>query len=167
MKNLLDFIKAVGQDIKELEANAAPERHGPTGWFLDRSVDPWVFRFDNGASLTLGNVDQRAYIYPDSSPITAVGISQYRVVLTLMRQANGSISVADWREVSNAARFWNLAKVTNPVRDASGWDFSKAMYNAADTSGPSRRSQHILIRCYFELGIFTEEDILSFGAVKK
>lgn len=167
MKNLLDFIKAVGQDVKELKANTVPERHGPTGWFLDRSVNPWQFRFDNGASLTLGNVDRRAYIYPNSSPITDVKLSEYRVILTLMRQANGSISAEDWRNVSNVARFWNLAKVTNPVRDSSGWDFSKAMYNAADTSAPSRRSHHILIRCYYELGVFTEEDILSFGAVKK
>lgn len=167
MKNLLDFIKAVGQDIKELKASAAPERHGPTGWFLDRSVDPWVFRFDNGASLTLGNVDQRAYIYPDSSPITEKKTSEYRVILTLMRVANGSVTVADLREAGYVARFWGSAQVTNPVRDSSKWDFAKAVYNAGDANGPSRRNQHILIRCYYELGIFTEEDILSFGAVKK
>lgn len=167
MKSLLDFVKAVGKDVKELKANVVPERYGPTGWFLDRSVDPWQFRFDNGASLTLGNVDQRAYIYPDGSPITEKKTSEYRVVLTLMRVANGSVTVADLREAGYVARFWNLARVTNPVKDSSGWDFSKAMYNANDASGPSKRHQKFLIQCYFELGVFTEADILSFGAVKK
>ena len=42
------------------DSGGSSKRYGPTGWFLDRSVTPWQFRFDNGSSLTLGNVDQRA-----------------------------------------------------------------------------------------------------------
>lgn len=143
------------------------ERYGPTGWFLDRSVTPWQFRFDNGSSLTLGNVDQRAYIYSESSPLTIDKLSEYRVILSLMRTANGSTPISSWNTANIVARFWGSAEVTNPVNDSSHFDFSKAQYNPSDSSGPSKRNQPILIRCYYELGVFTEDDILSFGAVRK
>lgn len=143
------------------------ERYGPTGWFLDRSVTPWQFRFDNGSSLTLGNVDQRAYISQDNDPITIDKLSEYRVILGLMRTANGSVPISSWSTANTIARFWGSAEVTNPVKDSSLFDFSKAQYNPNDTSGPSKRNQPILIRCYYELGVFTENDILSFGAVRK
>lgn len=168
--NLLETIKAIGEDIKQLKqsnATETKERYGPTGWFLDRTVTPWQFRFDNGCSLTLGNVDKRAYIYSESAPITIDKLSEYRVVLSIMRTANGSTPIESWANANIVARFWNMAEVTNPVNDASKFDFTKAMYNPNDSSGPSKRSQHILIRCYYELGVFTEEDILSFGAVRK
>ncbi|MEY8458577.1 hypothetical protein [Lactococcus ileimucosae] len=149
------------------DSGGASKRYGPTGWFLDRSVTPWQFRFDNGSSLTLGNVDQRAYITQDNDPITIDKLSEYRVILGLMRTANGSVPISSWGTANTIARFWGNAEVTNPVNDSSLFDFSKAQYNPNDTSGPSKRNQHILIRCYYELGVFTEDDILSFGAVRK
>lgn len=152
--------------LESLGGGSNAPRYGPTGWFLDRSVSPWQFRFDNGSSLTLGNVDQRAYIYSESAPLTVDKLSEYRIVLSLMRTANGSVPISSWASANTIARFWGGAEVTNPVNDASLFDFSKAMYNPNDTSGPSKRSQPILIRCYYELGVFTEEDILSFGVVK-
>lgn len=155
------------ESLKSGNTSITNARYGPTGWFLDRTVIPWQFRFDNGCSLTLGNVDQRAYIYSESAPLTIDKLSEYRVVLSLMRTANGSVPISSWSSANTVARFWGGAEVTNPVNDASLYDFSKAMYNPSDTSGPSKRSQSILIRCYYELGVFTEEDILSFGVVKR
>ncbi|MBO4127936.1 collagen-like protein [Streptococcus suis] len=155
------------ESLKGNNSSSSDTRFGPTGWFLDRSASPWQFRFDNGSSLTLGNVDQRAYIYSESAPLTIDKLSEYRVVLSLMRTANGSVPISSWSSANTVARFWGGAEVTNPVNDASLFDFSKAMYNPNDTSGPSKRSQPILIRCYYELGVFTEEDILSFGVVKR
>lgn len=149
------------------DSGGSSKRYGPTGWFLDRSVTPWQFRFDNGSSLTLGNVDQRAYIYSESSPLTIDKLSEYRVILSLMRTANGSTPISSWSTANIVARFWGNAEVTNPVNDSSLFDFSKAQYNPNDSSGPSKRNQPILIRCYYELGVFTEDDILSFGAVRK
>ncbi|MEY8443369.1 hypothetical protein AALA52_03810 [Lactococcus ileimucosae] len=149
------------------DSGGSSKRYGPTGWFLDRSVTPWQFRFDNGSSLTLGNVDQRAYIYSESSPLTIDKLSEYRVILSLIRTANGSTPISSWSTANIVARFWGNAEVTNPVNDSSLFDFSKAQYNPNDSSGPSKRNQPILIRCYYELGVFTEDDILSFGAVRK
>ncbi len=149
------------------DSGGSSKRYGPTGWFLDRSVTPWQFRFDNGSSLTLGNVDQRAYIYSESSPLTIDKLSEYRVILSLMRTANGSVPISSWSTANIVARFWGSAEVTNPVNDSSLFDFSKAQYNPNDSSGPSKRNQPTLIRCYYELGVFTEDDILSFGAVRK
>ncbi|MEY8538146.1 hypothetical protein AALM99_06795 [Lactococcus muris] len=149
------------------DSGGSSKRYGPTGWFLDRSVTPWQFRFDNGSSLTLGNVDQRAYITQDNDPITIDKLSEYRVILGLMRTANGSVPISSWGTANTIARFWGSAEVTNPVNDSSLFDFSKAQYNPNDSSGPSKRNQPILIRCYYELGVFTEDDILSFGVVRK
>ncbi|WP_271328021.1 hypothetical protein [Lactococcus muris] len=149
------------------DSGGSSKRYGPTGWFLDRSVTPWQFRFDNGSSLTLGNVDQRAYIYSESSPLTIDKLSEYRVILSLMRTANGSTPISSWSTANIVARFWGNAEVTHPVNDSSLFDFSKAQYNPNDSSGPSKRNQPILIRCYYELGVFTEDDIQSFGAIRK
>lgn len=143
------------------------ERYGPTGWFLDRSVSPWQFRFDNGCSLTLGNVDQRAYIYAETQPLTEERASEYRVITTLMRFAIGSNTLTTVASLNGIARFWGSAEVSNPVNDSSAYNFASAYFNAADTSGPSKRSQGIMIRCYYELGVFTEEDITSLGAVRR
>ncbi|AXJ12565.1 hypothetical protein [Streptococcus pluranimalium] len=142
------------------------ERFGPTGWFLDRSVSPWQFRFDNGSSLTLGNVDQRVYIYPESTPLTQEAASEYRVITTLMRFAMGSNTLTTIASRNGIARFWNNGAVTNPVNDSSGFNFTNAVFNPNDTNGPSKRAQPIMIRCYYELGVFTKSDILSLGATE-
>ncbi len=142
-------------------------RFGPTGWFLDRSVSPWQFRFDNSSSLTLGNIDQRAYIYAETQPLTQERASEYRVITTLMRFAMGSNTLATLSTLNGVARFWGGAVVTNPLNDSSIFDFSNAYFNTNDTSGPSKRAQGIMIRCYYELGVFTEEDITSLGAVRR
>ncbi|MFU2203575.1 hypothetical protein ACM0QA_02205 [Streptococcus pluranimalium] len=146
--------------------NETNERFGPTGWFLDRSVSPWQFRFDNGSSLTLGNVDQRAYIYTESVPLTQEKASEYRVITTLMRFAMGSNTLTTIATLNGIARFWTNGVVTNPVNDSSGFDFTNAVFNPNDTNGPSKRAQATMIRCYYELGVFTKGDILSLGATE-
>ncbi|WP_174852723.1 hypothetical protein [Streptococcus suis] len=142
------------------------ERFGPTGWFLDRSVSPWQFRFDNGSSLTLGNVDQRAYIYAESTPLTQEAASEYRIITTLMRFAMGSNTLTTIATLNGIARFWSGGVVTNPVNDSSRFNFTNAVFNPNDTNGPSKRAQPIMIRCYYELGVFTKGDILSLGATE-
>ncbi|MGS4786605.1 hypothetical protein ACVC7T_03610 [Streptococcus sp. P25B114] len=170
MDNLTQFAQAIGRDVKELRSKVASEanadRFGPTGWFLDKSVNPWQFRFDNGSSLTLGNVDQRAYIYAETQPLTQERASEYRVITTLMRFAMGSNTLTTVASLNGIARFWGGAKVSNPVNDSSTYNFANAYFNAADTNGPSRRAQGIMIRCYYELGVFTDDDITSLGAVR-
>lgn len=143
------------------------ERYGPTGWFLDRSVSPWQFRFDNGSSLTLGNVDQRGYIYAETQPLTEERASEYRIITTLMRFAMGSNTLSTIATLNGISRFWGNGEVTNPVNDSSGFDFTNAYFNQNDTNGPSKRAQPTMIRCYYELGIFTEGDITSLGAIRR
>lgn len=155
--------------VEKLETSGSSsheERFGPTGWFLDRSVSPWQFRFDNGSSLTLGNVDQRAYIYAETQPLTQERASEYRVITTLMRFAMGSNTLTTLSSLSGVARFWGGAIVTNPINDSSGFDFKDALFNPNDTSGPSKRAQATMIRCYYELGVFTKEDIMALGAIE-
>ncbi|HFI0935222.1 TPA: hypothetical protein ACGO17_000372 [Streptococcus suis] len=154
------------ESLKAGNADATDTRFGPTGWFLDRSVSPWQFRFDNGSSLTLGNVDQRAYIYAESAPLTQERASEYRVITTLMRFAMGSNTLTTVASLNGIARFWGSAEVSNPVNDSSAYNFANAYFNVADTSGPSKRAQATMIRCYYELAVFTAEDILSLGAVR-
>ena len=155
--------------VEKLETSGSSsheERFGPTGWFLDRSVSPWQFRFDNGSSLTLGNVDRRAYIYAESVPLTQESASEYRVITTLMRFAMGSNTLVTLGSLNGVARFWGGAIVTNPINDSSGFDFKGALFNPSDTSGPSKRAQATMIRCYYELGVFTKEDITALGAIE-
>lgn len=170
MDNFTQFAQVVGADVKkmrsEIASKANAERFGPTGWFLDRSVNPWQFRFDNGSSLTLGNVDQRAYIYDESVPLTKEKASEYRVITTLMRFAMGSNTLTTIATLNGISRFWGRAVVTNPVNDSSGFDFKSAVFNPNDTNGSSKRAQATMIRCYYELGVFTKGDILSLGATE-
>lgn len=158
-KEWLDSLRAGNVDV-------IATRFGPTGWFLDRSVNPWQFRFDNGSSLTLGNVDQRAYIYPETVPLTQEAASEYRVITTLMRFAMGSNTLTTIATLGGIARFWGSGVVTNPVNDSSGFNFTNAVFNPSDTNGPSKRAQATMIRCYYELGVFTKGDILSLGATE-
>lgn len=158
-KEWLESLRAGNSDV-------IATRFGPTGWFLDRSVNPWQFRFDNGSSLTLGDVDQRAYIYPETVPLTQEATSEYRVITTLMRFAMGSNTLTTIATRSGIARFWGSGVVTNPVNDSSGFNFTNAVFNPSDTNGPSKRAQATMIRCYYELGVFTKGDILSLGATE-
>lgn len=154
------------ESLRAGNVDATDTRFGPTGWFLDRSVSPWQFRFDNGSSLTLGNVDQRAYIYPETVPLTQEKASEYRVITTLMRFAMGSNTLTTIASLNGIARFWGSAVVTNPVNDSSVFDFTNAVFNPSDNNGPSKRAQATMIRCYYELGVFTKGDILSLGATE-
>ncbi len=154
------------ESLRAGNVDATDTRFGPTGWFLDRSDSPWQFRFDNGSSLTLGNVDQRAYIYPETVPLTQEAASEYRVITTLMRFAMGSNTLTTIATLNGIARFWGSGVVINPVNDSSGFNFTNAVFNPSDTNGPSKRAQATMIRCYYELGVFTKGDILSLGATE-
>ncbi|WP_449453304.1 hypothetical protein [Streptococcus suis] len=152
--------------LNSLKATSSSPNRPPTGFSLDRSTTPYQFCFDNGCRLALGNVDSRAYIRQDITDIFAGNLSEYRVAMSIIRTANGSVGIDNWQSANSIARFWNDAEVIHPVNDASGFNFDNAYYNINDTSGPSRRNQSRLIKCYFELGVFTESDIQSFGAIK-
>ncbi|MDG3137324.1 collagen-like triple helix repeat-containing protein, partial [Streptococcus suis] len=152
--------------LNSLKATSSSPNRPPTGFSLDRSTTPYQFCFDNGCRLTLGNVDSRAYIRQDITDMFAGNLSEYRVAMSIIRTANGSVGIDNWQSANSIARFWNDAEVIHPVNDASGFNFDNAYYNINDTSGPSRRNQSRLIKCYFELGVFTESDIQSFGAIK-
>ncbi|MFZ7175755.1 hypothetical protein [Streptococcus hyovaginalis] len=83
-----------------------------------------------------------------------------------MRFAMGSNTLTTIASLNGIARFWTNGVVTNPVNDYSGFNFTNAVFNPNDTNGPSKRAQPIMIRCYYELGVFTKGDILSLGATE-
>lgn len=149
-----------------MKAKSTTDKRPPTGFSLDRSTAPYQFCFDNGCRLSLGDVDSRAYIHNDGGTVFSETISEYRVATSVIRISNGSVGIETWKSANNIARFWSDATVINPINDSSRWNFASAFYNRNDTNGPSRRAQPNLIKCYFELGVFTENDIQSFGTIK-
>lgn len=181
MKNLLDFIKAVGQDIKELKASQSSnysQRYSPTGYTIVFEGDEYIIQFDNGARLIIGYVNAKTNI-GQIRGLTGIGkphpfdgksttLVADPLPYAIMRTSVRSVQIATWK-TSNGIAIWyrDRIRVENPVRDKDDYDFSKAYYNPNDTNATSLANQPKLIETFYQLGLFSESELLSFGAVKK
>lgn len=174
MKNLLDFIKVVGQDVKELKADqqlSNKKRYGPTSWTVDRtdartykvvfSNDCVMYRNrDKSADTTGYGTNDFPIIYRN----IVVAALPYQVVWL----SNGSLTLREFmRKAGGNVYAWkDDIVIENPVNDVNLYDFSQASLKL-DYSNPENSNDKIAIEKLFALGALAEREILELGAVKK
>lgn len=157
-----DFIDSLKPEIT---------RHAPTSYTLDRTTVPWTIIFDNGCSLQMPAYPTTATVYGygfgNVSPFGQTVVA-YPIVLSILRSSNGSLSIPQWKSNNGGALYWaDSTRVINPINDKEKFDFTNAKYNENDTSSVSLVRQKNVIRVMFELGIWSEDDILDLGVVRK
>lgn len=146
-------------------------RHAPTSYTLDRTTTPWTIWFDNGASLQFPDYKTTETVYGygfGSGGFVSQSIASFPLALNIIRSSNGSLSINNWKTSgSGLALYWaDSTKVIHPLQDASLFDFSAAYYKDDDTNNLSLVRQKNIIRVMFELGVWSEADVLDLGAVR-
>jgi hypothetical protein len=144
-------------------------RYSPVGYSLDRTTTPWTIRFDNGCEMQLPSYPTTATIYGYGyySTTDMTHPTSYPIPLSILRTSTGAISIENWKTSNSVASYWaDDTRVGNPINDAGLYDFSNASYKPDDTDVLKSRQKNV-IRVMYELGIWSEADILALGAVKK
>lgn len=171
------FVGTEQEWLASLHGKDAPTtRHGPTSWFLDRSTFPWTVWFDNGCGLQMPS-------YPTTNTVYGYGfgvnprtdtLEPYPLLNSIMGAAHGYISLESdkIKKRDGYADYWaDDTRILNPINDdAKNYDWSNVYCSEASRSKKGTyyhdRQKNFFRVCY-ELGIFTVEDIIPFGLVKK
>ncbi|QCQ04150.1 collagen-like protein [Ligilactobacillus animalis] len=144
-------------------------RRAPTAWTLDRTATPWTLWFDNGCGLQFPEYSTTAtvYGYGFAQNLNSTDFVGWPLVPNVIRAARGAITVDKFKKQNSGFDYWSPStKVINPLQDASKFDWSIAFGDEGTNNGSYGRKP-VFTRVMFELGIWSEADILSLGAKKK
>ena len=156
--------------IEKIEASVT--RRAPTGYTLDRTTTPWTIWFDNGCGLQMPEYSTTAtvYGYGFGASYTDNNITTYPIIPNIIRASNGSLTIEKIKTIKGGADFWSPSiKIINPIRNRDDYDWENARFNTEALSNNSYQyvRQQYFIRTLYELGIWSDDDVLSLGAVKK
>ena len=152
-------------------------RHAPTGYTLDRTTTPWTVWFDNGCGLQMPDYSPKdeqvqnstIYGFGFSLNIMNTTVGTYPVPQNFIAASMGHISLNNFsKQDANAFIYFSPStKVINPVRnDAENFDWSHC-YGEVNEDNNAYKRKHVFPRICYELGIWSEADVLYLGATKK
>ena len=161
--------------INSLKAQS--ERHAPIGYTLDTSTEPWTIWFDNGCGIQYPSYYNNPYIYGQGNIEAYFGndLSRSCPHKTMIRISNSSFSLYKYtnREIEVFVNYDKNIKVINPIRtDADKFDWSRC-YGNKNTKSDGTFDEELLqkktqfARAVYEVGIWSEEDVIKLGAVRK
>lgn len=163
-----DFIDSLKP--KSDESNKVSEaRHAPAAWTLDRTTTPWTIWFDNGCGLQFPEYATTAtvYGYGFAGNLNATDFATWPLVPNVISASRGTLTLDKFRSKAGTFDYWSpLTKVINPLQDASKFDWSNAFGDAGTNSGSYGRKPNFA-RVMYELGIWSDADVLGLGAVRK
>lgn len=174
-QDFIDYLKGPKGDKGDDGVAPTVKRHGPTGYTLDRTTQPWTFWFDNGCGMHPGYSsqdqnqagDNLVLGYGHSTQTTNEAVNSYPIIGSILAASRGHISIANFSKQSGD-RFSYYDPVTtfiNPVQDPDDYDWSKA-YGENDANDTYKRKWVFTKICY-ALGIWSPQDVEYLGAVKK
>ena len=152
-------------------------RRAPTGYTLDRTTTPWTIWFDNGCGLQMPDYSPKdeqvqnstIYGFGFSLNIMNTTVGTYPVPQNFIAASMGHISLNNFsKQDANAFIYFSPStKVINPVRnDAENFDWSHC-YGEVNEDNNAYKRKHVFPRVCYELGIWSEADVLYLGATKK
>jgi len=163
-----DFIDSLKP--KSDESNKVSEaRHAPTAWTLDRSTTPWTVWFDNGCGLQISeySTTSTVYGYGFTADLNSGDFTAWPLIPNIIRASKGAITIEKFRKQNGGFEYWSpSAKVIAPLQDASKFDWSNAFGDEGTNSSSYGRKPNFA-RVIYELGIWSDADVLSIGAVRK
>ena len=153
------------------------ERHAPTGYTLDTSAKPWTIWFDNGCGIQYPSYYNNPWNYGQGNVETNFGndLSRSCPHKTMIRISNSSFLLYKYtnREIEVFVSYDKNIKVINPIRtDADKFDWSRC-YGNKNTKSDGTFDEELLqkktqfARAVYEVGIWSEEDVIKLGAVRK
>ncbi|MDE7023435.1 MAG: collagen-like protein, partial [Ligilactobacillus sp.] len=161
-----DFINSLKPSGSSSNVGA---RHAPTAWTLDRTTIPWTIWLDNGCCVQFPEYETTGtvYGYGFAENLTTTDFDSWPLIPNVIRASRGAITVEKFRSKSGVFDYWSpTTKVIKPLQDASKFDWSTA-FGDEGTNNESYGRKPNFARVMFELGIWSEADILSLGAKKK
>ncbi|MCI5942091.1 MAG: collagen-like protein [Ligilactobacillus animalis] len=144
-------------------------RHAPTSWTLDRTTTPWTIWLDNGCGLQFPEYAKTGtvYGYGFAENLNSTDFVMWPLIPNIIAASRGTITVNKFKSKSGEFDYWSpTTKVINPLQDASKFDWSNAFGDEGTNSGSYGRKP-VFARVMFELGIWSETDVLSLGATRK
>ncbi len=144
-------------------------RCAPTSWTLDRTTKPWTIWLDNGCGLQFPEYETTGtvYGYGFAENLTTTDFDSWPLIPNVIRASRGAITVEKFRSKSGVFDYWSpTTKVIASLQDASKYDWTNA-FGDEGTNAESFGRKPVFARVMFELGIWSEADILSLGAKKK
>lgn len=163
-----DFIDSLKPKTDESD-KVSEVQHAPTAWTLDRTTTPWTIWFDNGCGLQFPEYAATAtvYGYGFAGNLNATDFATWPLMPNVISASRGTLTLDKFRSKVGAFDYWSpTTKVINPLQDASKYDWSNAFGDAGTNSGSYGRKP-VFARVMYELGIWTDADVLSLGAVRK
>lgn len=144
-------------------------RHAPTAWTLDRTTTPWTIWLDNGCGLQFPEyaTTNTVYGYGFSSNLNSTDFVGWPLIPNVIRAARGAITVDKFKKQNSGFDYWSpTTKVINPIQDASKFDWANAFGDEGTNSGSYGRKP-VFTRVMYELGIWSDNDVISLGATGK
>lgn len=163
-----DFIDSLKPKIDE-SSKVSETRHAPTAWTLDRSTTPWTIWFDNGCGLQFPEYASTVtvYGYGFAGNLNATDFTTWPLVPNIISATRGTLTIDKFKSKVGAFDYWTpTTKVLDPLKDASQFDWSNAFGDAGTNSGSYGRKPNFA-RVMYELGIWSDADVLSLGAIRK
>lgn len=147
------------------------KRKMPTSWFLDRTTTPWTIWFDNGAGLQFPNyaTTDTIYGYGHSFENSLTNkFAAYPLVYNVINCARGVLTLDDFvkRDGGDFMYWSSTTKVIDPIKDASKYDWTNAIGNR-DTNNDRLKCKPNFARVMYELGIWSDDDVIGLGARKR
>ncbi|WP_298490915.1 collagen-like protein [uncultured Lactobacillus sp.] len=162
------FIDSLKPKVDE-NNNVSEVRRAPTAWTLERSTTPWTIWFDNGCGLQFPEYATTATVYGygflESTESTA--FNDWPLVPNIIKASRGTITVDAFKVAKGVFDYWSpTTKVIASLQDASKYDWTNA-FGDEGTNAESYGRKPVFARVMYELGIWSDNDVLSLGAVRK
>lgn len=163
-----DFIDSLKPKAEE-NNNVSEVRRAPTAWTLDRSTTPWTIKFDNNCDLQFPEYATTAtvYGYGFAGNLNATDFVTWPLIQNIISASRGTITLEKFKSKSGMFDYWSpRTKVINAIQDASKFDWSNAFGDEGTNSASYGRKPNFA-RVMYELGVWSDADVLSLGAVRK
>ena len=156
--------------LKELHSKA------PTGYTLDRTTTPWTVRFDNGCELQFpknsptSERDKANLIYGYGFPANNNSTAAFSAPIPplIISASRGTFTVDKFKESDEAHFHITYAdyRLYYPIRKSNDFNWENA-YGDRVNQTVSTNGKSNFTKLMYELGIWSEADVLYLGATKK
>ena len=147
-------------------------RKAPTGYALDRTTVPWTIRFDNGCELRLptSERDKANLIYGYGFPANNNSAAAFSAPIPplIISASRGTFTVDKFKESDEAHFHITYADyiLYYPIGKSNDFNWENA-YGDRVNQTVSTNGKSNFTKLMYELGIWSEADVLYLGATKK
>ncbi|WP_171315342.1 hypothetical protein [Enterococcus cecorum] len=166
----------LSKTIFEVNKLKALHSKAPTGYTLDRTTTPWTVRFDNGCELRFpkssptSERDKANLIYGYGFPANNNSTVAFSAPIPplIISASRGTFTVDKFKESDEAHFHVTYAdyRLYYPIRNSNDFNWENA-YGDRVNQTVSTNGKSNFTKLMYELGIWSEADVLYLGAVKK